>query len=96
MQYAFISDQPAKPYDQFVLEVLGNLADNNVQGIAIIALNDDSTYSQYWNMNYTDKCKAESTIRSDVFDALILANKERYSACADCQNFQEDTDEIEQ
>lgn len=74
----FIMSDKQQDYQAFMAETLQTLADYNIRGVAIVALTDDETLTGYWNMSLRDKSQAETEIRCDVIDGLIMANKDRY------------------
>lgn len=73
-----ISDKQQQEYTGFMAETLTLFEQENIKGIAIVALTDNETLTGYWNMNLKDKATAENEIRYDVIDQLIMANKDRY------------------
>ena len=73
-----ISDKQQQEYAGFMAETLSLFESHDIKGIAIVALTGEETLTGYWNMCLKDKSIAESEIRYDVIDGLILANKDRY------------------
>ena len=78
---AIISDKQ-QPYQKFMLEALKLFEQHNIKGIAIVALCDEDnkefSLDNYWNMSLRDKEHAESCIRYDAIDQVIMANADRY------------------
>jgi anaerobic selenocysteine-containing dehydrogenase len=77
---AIITDRKeTTPFSNWLAESVDKLANEKVQGIALVALcADGQAMTAYWNMGMQDKANAESQIRYDCIDQMILANKDRY------------------
>lgn len=68
-----------QPYTEFITQSLDELSKHSVNGIALVALVDDSyELTSYWNMTLRNKLQAENALRFDSMDEFILANRERY------------------
>lgn len=65
-------------YASFINETLDQLEDYNVKGLAVVALTENDDLTAYWHMSVRDKAIAESAIRYDAIDSVILANRDRY------------------
>ncbi len=82
-----ISDKKQSEYADFVAETLEMLSEHKIKGLAVVALCESGeNLTGYWNMSLRDKATAETEIRYDVVDGLIMANRDRYF-----EEFEEET-----
>ncbi|WP_101698510.1 hypothetical protein [Clostridium minihomine] len=66
-------------YLPFLTETIDALGEEKVKGLAVVAiLEDREVFTGYWNMDLQDKATAETHIRYDCIDQMILNNKDRY------------------
>lgn len=79
-----ITSTKQEEYHKFIAETLSSFEEYKIKGIAIVALTDKETLTGYWNMDLNQRAEAETAIRYDVIDGLIMANRERYFPETDC------------
>lgn len=77
MATIIITDVP-KDYTSFLSEAINFISENDVKGIALVAVTEEDNLTSYWNMSLRDKERAEMAIRHDVTDQFIMANIDRY------------------
>ncbi|MBR6561382.1 MAG: hypothetical protein IKK78_00045 [Oscillospiraceae bacterium] len=82
MSYTLLSTEPARDYEQFVLECMDNLREYRVKGIAVAALvtegNENMTVTGYWHLSASGKMVISGEIELDAVDDMILTNIDRY------------------
>lgn len=84
MSYTLLSTEPARDYEQFVLECMDNLREYRVRGIAIAAVivepeqGEEITMTGYWHLASPGKMRIAGEIQMDAIDDMILENIDRY------------------
>lgn len=84
MSYTLLSTEPARDYEQFLLECMDNLREYKVRGIAIAAIavepekGEEVTVTGYWHLSATGKKRVAGEIDMDAIDDMILTNIDRY------------------
>lgn len=94
MSYALISGEPAKEYEDFIIDTLETLQEYTVKGIAIVAIvkdgenPEDQDVTGYWHLSAPGKAYASAVIQMDAVDDMIRTNIDRYKEAMD--NLDED------
>ena len=84
MSYTLLSTEPAKEYENFLLDCMDNLKEYRVRGLAIAAVvvdpesGEELAVTGYWHLAAPGKMRIAGEIQMDAIDDMILSNIDRY------------------
>ena len=71
--FTWISDKPAAEWEAFLIQVMSELGEHSIDGIAIVALldGDDGAITSYYNLDTWGRAEAAAHINADMICGIL-------------------------